>query len=318
MSPKRRQMLEEKIVKFEDKTLTILQMEDPKKLWGMTVDEVAKGYGISPRTVQTHLTRHPDEIREGYERGTSICITPGGAQEKTVVYRDGVIKLGFFIRSDKAKLFRQWATDLLSAAMDQVPQYAPEEILYSHKEAFLQAKQPYFKEALSLLGDLEAQKTITVATVLAHRAVLLREIAGIDLMKAPRVSFENVSVVSPAEMSTAGTIGASIIPVINKEGFFGARDIQDEFGLKNTATVGVIARHLGIYQSIIETESTEWGIKRPVHSGGVLVSVNPLYNQKAKDAIAEVLKDEALVKRLYEEKYPPKVKVSAKSPRAKK
>jgi len=93
-------------------------MNDERK-WAMTIEEVAQGYGVDTSAIIKHLTRHVDELRNGIERGRTICHTLGGPQEKVVLYREGVIKLGMFIRSKKAVIFRQWATDLIVQHLDQ-------------------------------------------------------------------------------------------------------------------------------------------------------------------------------------------------------
>ena len=64
------------------------------------------------------MREHADELREGYEKGVEIAHTLGGKQKKLFLYREGVIKLGFFIRSKQAKTFRQWATNLIVHHMD--------------------------------------------------------------------------------------------------------------------------------------------------------------------------------------------------------
>lgn len=87
--------------------------------WFMTLDSAAEGYGTTLDAVYKTLQRHGDEIRDGVERGGRIVQTLGGQQQVTVLYREGVIKLGFFVRSKRAAAFRQWATDLLVAHLDQ-------------------------------------------------------------------------------------------------------------------------------------------------------------------------------------------------------
>src|SRR5580692_9725043 len=82
--------------------------------WYMTVEDVALGYGVRRQTIMTHLQDHADELRDGIEKdAVGITDTIGRRQQKTVLYRDGVIKMGFFVRSPQAKEFRQWATNLV-------------------------------------------------------------------------------------------------------------------------------------------------------------------------------------------------------------
>jgi len=89
------------------------------KQWYMAAEEVARGYRVSPVTVRRHLQEHASEIRDGVERGVHNMNTPGGTQKTTILYREGVIKLGFFIRSKQAAFFRQWATNLVVQHLDR-------------------------------------------------------------------------------------------------------------------------------------------------------------------------------------------------------
>jgi prophage antirepressor-like protein len=104
-------------LEFNGQALSVTPTEDHRQ-WYMTVDEVAQGYGVGRNTIMMHLKNHADELRDGIEKGVNIVDTPGGPQEKTVLFRDGVIKLGFFIRSDNAAAFRQWATDVITGHLD--------------------------------------------------------------------------------------------------------------------------------------------------------------------------------------------------------
>jgi hypothetical protein len=107
---------------FNGVLLAIRETMD-RKGWGMTIDEVAKGYGVIPSTIRMHLKNHMDEIRDGIERA-AVNITDrsssGVVQTRavTLIYKEGIIKLGYFIRSKQAAAFRQWATNLIVAAMD--------------------------------------------------------------------------------------------------------------------------------------------------------------------------------------------------------
>lgn len=108
---------------FNDLSLTVHETHDSRQ-WYMTVEEVAKGYGVGRTTVMMHLQKHLDEIRQGIEAGVSIIDTrsANGVEQRrqvTVLYREGVIKLGFFIRSKQAAHFRQWATNLVVQHLDQ-------------------------------------------------------------------------------------------------------------------------------------------------------------------------------------------------------
>jgi prophage antirepressor-like protein len=97
---------------FEGVELDVTETGDGRQ-WSMTVEEAAKGYGVSAVTVRRHLQNHSDEIRLGTEKDVHIVNTLGGEQKATVLYKEGVIKLGFFVRSKTAINFRQWATNLI-------------------------------------------------------------------------------------------------------------------------------------------------------------------------------------------------------------
>lgn len=103
---------------FNDTTLEVHTTRDEKQ-WYMTVEEVARAYGVERQSILWHLNKRQDEIRAGIEKGVSITDTLGGKQEITVIYREGVIKLGFFMRGERAKAFRQFATDLVIQNLDK-------------------------------------------------------------------------------------------------------------------------------------------------------------------------------------------------------
>ncbi len=64
---------------FNGLELTVQETQDSRQ-WYMTVEEVAKGYGVVRSTIMTHLKDHADELRDGIERGVGIANTPGGRQ----------------------------------------------------------------------------------------------------------------------------------------------------------------------------------------------------------------------------------------------
>ena len=108
---------------FENVQLEVKETHDAKQ-WYLTVEEVARGYGVTTDLIHKHLQRRGDEIREGFEKAvwTNSPTSSNGVtqrREKTVIYREGVIKLGYFIRSGKAAAFRQWATNLIVEHLDK-------------------------------------------------------------------------------------------------------------------------------------------------------------------------------------------------------
>lgn len=111
-------------VQFENMSLSVYPTNDNRQ-WYMTVEQVAEAYGRSRTVVMDHLRNHDDEIRRGIEADVGIfdIRSENGIvqkREQTILYREGVIKLGFFIRSPKAAAFRQFATSLIIQYMDDI------------------------------------------------------------------------------------------------------------------------------------------------------------------------------------------------------
>ena len=99
----------------EGLTVTILPNSNHEFL--IPTKDVASGYGVDIKTVRFHLNNNPDDFAEGkhYLKGASIS-SPllKNVQPHQVFYtKRGVVRLGFFIKSDRARLFRDWAEDLI-------------------------------------------------------------------------------------------------------------------------------------------------------------------------------------------------------------
>ena len=88
----------------------------------MTTREVAAGYGVSDWRLRIHKENHPDELLEGKHFLGNVNIihaaTPGSSRG-TLWTKRGIVRLGFFIRSERARLFRDWAEDLVLAVVDK-------------------------------------------------------------------------------------------------------------------------------------------------------------------------------------------------------
>ena len=88
----------------------------------MTTREVAAGYGVSEWLIRKHKENHPDELLEGTHFLGNVNIihaaTPGSSRG-TLWTKRGIVRLGFFIRSERARLFRDWAEDLVLAVVDK-------------------------------------------------------------------------------------------------------------------------------------------------------------------------------------------------------
>ena len=101
----------------------------------MSSREVAKGFGVETGTLRLQKKRNADELIEGKHwitletngagiEGVTNCNTlesasaKGGTQKATFWTKRGIVRLGFFIKSEQAKAFRDWAEDYLIDAPD--------------------------------------------------------------------------------------------------------------------------------------------------------------------------------------------------------
>lgn len=100
-------------------SVTVIPNENYEFL--MTTKEVAHGYGVSPQNIREHQ-RCNDDFVEGkhFMKGNSFSDTLGkNAQPHQIFWtKRGVIRLGFFVKSEQAKLFRDWAEDLIINALE--------------------------------------------------------------------------------------------------------------------------------------------------------------------------------------------------------
>ncbi len=97
-----------------DLSVTIIQQEGSE--WLMMINDVASGYGVNIQTIHSHLSNHSDEFIEGvhflpaYENFVS-----SQRRKMKMLTKAGVIRLGFFIKSERAKIFRNWAEQIVLA-----------------------------------------------------------------------------------------------------------------------------------------------------------------------------------------------------------
>lgn len=87
----------------------------------MTTAEVAKGFGINAATLRSHKYDHRDELTEGKHFITSVGKTNAFGNQSIATFwtKRGIVRLGFFIKSERAKLFRDWAEDLVIFTTEQ-------------------------------------------------------------------------------------------------------------------------------------------------------------------------------------------------------
>lgn len=103
-------------------TVTIFPNSDHEFL--INTKEVAKGYGSTEYAIRQSKSTNQSEFIEGkhFVRGVSISHT----QPHQVFWtKRGVVRLGFFIKSKQAKLFRDWAEDLVLDKIESAPLKQP-------------------------------------------------------------------------------------------------------------------------------------------------------------------------------------------------
>ncbi len=103
------------IMKFEGAEMMAHPSPEHGKV--LSTADVAKGYGCAEGTIRRHLQNHTDELVEGKHFITvhNLNSNPkaGVPHQKTFWTPRGVMRLGMFIKSDRAKRFRDWAEDVL-------------------------------------------------------------------------------------------------------------------------------------------------------------------------------------------------------------
>ena len=99
------------LVVFQNTELNLI--EDLNYEFLLSNKDVASGYGCSIQTIRSHLKNHNEELKEGKHWVKKDVVTNGGMQSITHWTKKGIVRLGFFIKSEDAKKFRDWAEDYI-------------------------------------------------------------------------------------------------------------------------------------------------------------------------------------------------------------
>ena len=108
--------------------LAVAVIQNPNFEFVMPIKDVALGYGVSAGNIRNQMFRNGDEIIEGkhFVKGVCFSNTLKNVQPHQVfITKQGIIRLGFFIKSERAKLFRDWAESVIlnySAPAVQLPE----------------------------------------------------------------------------------------------------------------------------------------------------------------------------------------------------
>lgn len=116
----------EKVLEQVSDNLSVEIIPDDRFEFLMSTNETAKGFGVSGNTVRRHKMEHADELIEGKHFITSVqkmnagCKSADYLQNKQILWtKRGIVRLGFFIKSERAKMFRDWAEDLVVNKVDE-------------------------------------------------------------------------------------------------------------------------------------------------------------------------------------------------------
>ena len=130
---------------FDGISLTVIP--DSEHEWMMSTANVAEGFGVSEETIRGHKKYHSDELLPNKHWVSSVGNSNGGnlTIKATFWTKRGVVRLGFFINSPRAKIFRDWAEDLVLGKLEESV-----DKLLTPGEMFLQVAQQLLSHEQSI------------------------------------------------------------------------------------------------------------------------------------------------------------------------
>lgn len=94
----------------------------------MTTKEVANGYGVTEYAIRQNKVSLSSELVDGKHFVVAVSIPHGelpsalNIPHNAILWtKRGIVRLGFAMRGERAKLFRDWAEELIIAVTDGVP-----------------------------------------------------------------------------------------------------------------------------------------------------------------------------------------------------
>lgn len=122
--------------------------------WLLSSKDVAEGYGLSASGLRSTKERYSDELEEGkhYIMKPSQKGTPS-----TYWTKEGVVMLGFFIKTPTAKEFRRWASNYIVSKQAEekaisIPKTYIEALMWFSKKRTLKIQD--FQESLLNITQL--------------------------------------------------------------------------------------------------------------------------------------------------------------------
>jgi hypothetical protein len=111
------------LIETQFEGLTICVRPDETHEWLMETKLVAEGYGVSEENIRQHKNKQRDELIENKHfisvSNTNANPRAGIAHVQIFWTKKGIVRLGFFIKSARAKLFRDWSEDLIVKELDK-------------------------------------------------------------------------------------------------------------------------------------------------------------------------------------------------------
>lgn len=103
--------------------LTVAVIPESNHEFLLSSADVASGFGVSKSSIREHQRKNSKELHENkhFVKAVSFSDTlPKGIQPHAIFWtKRGIVRLGFFIKSERARLFRDWAEDLVIGHIEQ-------------------------------------------------------------------------------------------------------------------------------------------------------------------------------------------------------
>jgi hypothetical protein len=144
------------LVQFENINLEV--REEPTHGWLLETALVAECYQVEKQVIKKHLQRNASEFIEGKHFVRWVQNVPSNEPQIFFTKR-GVIRLGFFIKSERAKKFRDFAEDLI--VNKPIPKTQIELIIESAIE--LQQHELRLSNIEVRLNQMEETKQLAIA-----------------------------------------------------------------------------------------------------------------------------------------------------------
>jgi len=106
--------------------LTVRVIPDKTREFLMCTKDVAAGYGVSPVTIRHHRNNHKVEFSEGVHfirGGHEMAAIQNMRSSKQLIFwtKRGIIRLGFYVQSERGKKFRDWVEQLVLDTLNRKP-----------------------------------------------------------------------------------------------------------------------------------------------------------------------------------------------------